>query len=503
MDEDHQVNSLLLSRLLPQQGVFDRQIDVTNGPVAASLATRSINASSPMDSSSFAYLSGLPELRGRVRHHVHSVIQCMPLTETQAYLEAMDCAQDLVQTESDPIQFVRYCHYDLMEAAKRLCKYWTERKNVFGPDRAFLPLVASAQGGALNAEDMALIEAGFLSFLPDNHIGQKCIISDRSRRPPTASLETTIRSQFYFFKVLAEEPLSQTDGAICLLIATSPKNYNMDMGIVKRCAYLTRHIFPVKQHVHLLCIPQPGLFSPIAAQLAQGVLNILHYYFDQMGNVQIHIQHSGGAQDAVLSELLAQGIPRIAVPKDFGGDYTFEDVSFPLLQERIVWERQAYLPSNIPGHLNLKQSTTDSEPRGKGMEEKKSSWLYNNGPPPPSYAKSPTGSVANPSKSIAAGPATPKEPSDPSCTTEDEQRDLGAEEQPTMEQLRAERLERRRKADVIRSRRKRERQRVEIENMKHESERLAHENEMLKSEQRRLERLLRDVEEIVADFNNI
>ena len=150
-DDQHKVNSWLLSSLLQQQGVLDRQIDVTNGQGVASLATRSINAShlgSAMEtSSSFADLSGLPELRGRVRRHVHSVIQCMPLTETQAYLEAMDCVQDHVQTESDPIQFVRYCHYDLMEAAKRLCRYWTERKNTFGPDRAFLPLVASAQGG--------------------------------------------------------------------------------------------------------------------------------------------------------------------------------------------------------------------------------------------------------------------------------------------------------------------------------------------------------------------
>ena len=301
--------------------------------------------------------------------------------------------------------------------------------------------------------------------------------------------------------MLAEEPLSQTDGAICLSLATSPTKYNWDMDNLKRSGYLIRHIFPVKLHVHMLCTPQPGWFSPIATQLAQTVVNVLRYYFENLGHVQIHIQHRNATRYTVLSELLEEGIPRNAIPKDFGGEYTYEDVSLPLLQERIAWEQQVYFPSNIQDHISLKQSATEPEPHEEGTEEKEASWLYNNAPPPPSYAKSLKRSDEIPNPSNPKGSGAPEEPSDPVLVAEDEQQKSGVDEKPTREQLRAERLERRQKADVIRSRRKRERQRLEIENMKDESERLAHENEQLKTEQARLERLLKEVEDIVADLN--
>ena len=85
-------------------------------------------------------ISFLPELRERVRHHVDSVIRCLPEHETRAYTEAMALDAELVKTETDPIQFVRFCDYDLLARARRLCMYWTERKALFGAERAFLPL---------------------------------------------------------------------------------------------------------------------------------------------------------------------------------------------------------------------------------------------------------------------------------------------------------------------------------------------------------------------------
>ena len=94
----------------------------------------------------------------------------MPPQQTQAYLEAI---QRDVQTETDSLVFVRFCNYDIWAGAKRLCLYWMERKQLFGPERAFLPLTLTGTG-ALTPEDLLTLRAGFPSFLPDAITGHKC-----------------------------------------------------------------------------------------------------------------------------------------------------------------------------------------------------------------------------------------------------------------------------------------------------------------------------------------
>ena len=64
-----------------------------------------------------------------------------------------------------------------------------------------------------------------------------------------------------------------------------------------------------------------------------------------------------------------------------------------------------------------------------------------------------------------------------------------------------ERLAKRRMADMLRSRQKRERQRVELQNLKDHSSALIDENERLQAERYRLERLLIEAEECVADLS--
>jgi hypothetical protein len=73
-------------------------------------------------------------------------IRLIPMEQKQAYLEAMEKAPHLVVTETDPTQFVRVCEYNIRAAAQRLCVYWKERKEIFGDERAFLPLTITGNG---------------------------------------------------------------------------------------------------------------------------------------------------------------------------------------------------------------------------------------------------------------------------------------------------------------------------------------------------------------------
>ena len=126
------------------------------------------------------------ELPDLVRSHVHDSIvsehAVVPKQDAEAYLQAWHANAALVRTETDPLQFVRACHYDLWAGAKRLCRYWTERLRLFGPERAFLPLCLTGTGALTMDEVNALpTNQNTILVLPDSQIGQQCILIDRRR----------------------------------------------------------------------------------------------------------------------------------------------------------------------------------------------------------------------------------------------------------------------------------------------------------------------------------
>mmetsp|Transcript_9483 Transcript_9483/g.21407 ORF Transcript_9483/g.21407 Transcript_9483/m.21407 type:complete len:221 (+) Transcript_9483:583-1245(+) len=82
--------------------------------------------------------SQLPHLRNQARKHLEKAIGSLPLSSKSAYLQALEACPALVQFESDPLAFLRWRKYDIWAAALRLCLYWKERLDIFGPQRAFL-----------------------------------------------------------------------------------------------------------------------------------------------------------------------------------------------------------------------------------------------------------------------------------------------------------------------------------------------------------------------------
>ena len=73
---------------------------------------------------------------------LEQALTLLPLEEKLGLMEALRAAPHLVQTESDPARFVWACRGQALSAARRLCRYWNERRKAFG-ERAFLPLSPS------------------------------------------------------------------------------------------------------------------------------------------------------------------------------------------------------------------------------------------------------------------------------------------------------------------------------------------------------------------------
>ena len=84
---------------------------------------------------------------------LYEAIDSMPLSEKQAYMRAHESFPSLVLQESDPLVFLRDAEYDCWLAAGRLTEYWKMRFELFGDDKALLPMT---QEGAMQ-EHMDLL----------------------------------------------------------------------------------------------------------------------------------------------------------------------------------------------------------------------------------------------------------------------------------------------------------------------------------------------------------
>ena len=74
------------------------------------------------------------------------------MSEKLEYMEGLSRSPDLVASESDPLQFVRFCNYNVWVAGERLVRYWKARKEAFGDERAFLPLILTGRGALTAVE---------------------------------------------------------------------------------------------------------------------------------------------------------------------------------------------------------------------------------------------------------------------------------------------------------------------------------------------------------------
>ncbi|KAL7580617.1 hypothetical protein ACA910_002134 [Epithemia clementina (nom. ined.)] len=433
-------------------------------------------------------LSKLPEMRARVRCHIDAVIRCLPPHETAAYRQAVAKDRDLVQSETDPMQFVRYCKYDVLAGAKRLCFYWTERLKLFGPERAFLPLVLTGTG-ALTPQDLLTLRAGYPSLLPDTTTGHKCFFADRSCKIPDATTDQLLRCWFYIYKVLAENDLSQVDGVHALIVAAMPRSKETDLHLNYACraSALVSRAFPVKVHIHLLSIPQQRKPS-LATKLVNATVQVLSQYFDNNAtgtnkNATITIYNQPlRCKNKILDDLLDLGMVRKAIPHFYGGEWKREDF-FDWCQERMEWEQEVYqdrLLGDPLGMASWKRITLD-------IASDVLTQIANNNSSKPSSRSI---ALANRCSSDVATAAAQPTQIALSRNVDDMQDKIQVDEEQLAKQ--------RRMADLIRSRRKRERHRIQFEELKTESSDLVRQNKRLQAEHERLNSLLEEAEQCVA-----
>ncbi|KAL7580636.1 hypothetical protein ACA910_002152 [Epithemia clementina (nom. ined.)] len=491
--------------------------------------------------------SQLPDL---IRSHVHDVIRRnLPQDETTAaYRIAMQEDPQVVLMESDPLHFVRYSHYDLWAGAQRLCLYWKQRLELFGPQRAFLPMTLSGTG-ALNRQDVLAVYTGSTCFLPKSTTsGRSCILIDRRKWLPSITTENKLRCLYYLAsQIVSDNPQSALDAgaALCFIVMVTPRDEDVDWPFLRQAFRTICQVLPIKLQFHFLSIPNHKRLA-FAAELINAGITLLRDLFqvNRIPTTKVHVQSE---PDRILKDLLDLGLTRQGIPLILGGQWEYEEF-YTWCQERQELESALYdqKMNQTQGALKDPPQTVVSFSTSAGMAgtiedgsgAAGSSLLVAGGftavanmmaGPPPSFLLTSSSSTCTNNSgalSSSAGRASSLQNQQPLLATVqsydapahapssslaiDPQEDSSSSSSVVVpDEILAirnnfsqeDRLHKRRLADLFYSRRKRERKRNEFLSLKDEYESLLSEQNILKTEHEKLKQLLDQAIQTVEEGN--
>jgi len=237
------------------------------------------------------------------------------------------------------MQFIRACDGDLWAAARRLCTYWKERKDLFR-ERAFLPLTLTGNG-ALTLEDTYCLQGGFPCLLPRTSSGQQVMFLDRRQLTSDDTPENRLRAGFYLAKKIAQDERAQTEGVTMLVLLSGPGLFTVDYDYCKTAWGLVANIFPVKIKFRILCLlPEAGK-QYIVQQMISTYVKCMVDRGLCLGDIDIHIEREDGD---ICKELMDLGMAEAGIPSSVGGLWHYVECIVwcnTLVEEERAVERQA------------------------------------------------------------------------------------------------------------------------------------------------------------------
>ena len=113
---------------------------------------------------------------------VKAAIAALEESKRSANEGALAKCPELVDSESDPVRFLRCCDRDSMEAARLLAGYWETRARLFG-ENAFRPLKSTREEGPMTDEAVELLESGLWTRLEDDAKNRSVLFYNPSKLP--------------------------------------------------------------------------------------------------------------------------------------------------------------------------------------------------------------------------------------------------------------------------------------------------------------------------------
>jgi hypothetical protein len=138
----------------------------------------------------------------------------LPQGEKASYLEALERASPRVWKEkSNPDMLLRLEDFHARFAAKQICRYWQLRSEIFGRKR-FRSLSMTGED-ALETRELKVLQNDSIILLPKDGEGCPVLSLDGSCLEKRRNwIEARDQCIFYMFSLLAEDKVSQTEGAV-------------------------------------------------------------------------------------------------------------------------------------------------------------------------------------------------------------------------------------------------------------------------------------------------
>jgi CRAL/TRIO domain len=222
-----------------------------------------------------------------------------------AALEARQRCPKLVLTREFQLAFLRAEVFDVAAAVKRYNKYWTQRVEMFGPDRAFGPLTIEAD------EEDALM-AGVLELLPLRHSTGRAILVFRpgNHNPALYTREAMGRACWHVFHgALHDNEETQKKGVIILDDLSGFQMTQFDRKFVKMMMKSVQGSMPIRLSCVHICHPPSFL---------QLVLPFVMAFMHERVKKRLKF-HFGRTTDKLMEDLSKYRLSESHLPTSLGG----------------------------------------------------------------------------------------------------------------------------------------------------------------------------------------
>mmetsp|Transcript_7639 Transcript_7639/g.10882 ORF Transcript_7639/g.10882 Transcript_7639/m.10882 type:complete len:380 (-) Transcript_7639:254-1393(-) len=229
----------------------------------------------------------------------------IPDKQKAGYMQALEKCPDMVDDHNFKLLFLRCEVFRVKAAAKRYVEYWDKRLELFGSDKAFLPLTLE---GALKDDSIALSIGHFQLTGYKDKDGRRIVFADFSAEG-SAKYERSslVRAFWYMIHATLEDSDTQKYGAVCLMRTVSRLS-QWDVIASKLMVDASRSALPIRVAAMHMCHPSPiiGVVSRITKVFLGAKLRKRLYILE-------------GSNEDVLETLKGYGISREAVPNFWGG----------------------------------------------------------------------------------------------------------------------------------------------------------------------------------------
>lgn len=248
----------------------------------------------------------------RLVEQVEQEVGRYALEQKNAFMQAIERCPDVVIAESHPIKFLRAVEYDPQLAARQILDFWSFRLELFGPERAFLPMTLQ---GAM-ADDLPYLEGAWqLNYMtPVRDLkGRKILCCDRSLIDPQRfGRDRLLRQIFYTGCVLARDLETQIRG--CVGVIYGPIKSFDRIFFKKWEKLLLGGVLPIKFGAHHSVRNPP---------MVKYCLPMIKWFLARFDRLKTFI-HEGN----ILVELAPFGITCESLPLTLGGNYAFAETEY-------------------------------------------------------------------------------------------------------------------------------------------------------------------------------